>query len=34
MARIISKKDYFEGSGIKLYKGYFDFEKGERVERL
>lgn len=34
MAHILSQKDYINGKGIKLYKGYFDFEKEKIVERL
>ena len=34
MAHILSKKDYIDGKGLKLYNTYFDFEKEKQVERL
>ena len=34
MAHIIGRNDYYEGIGIKLYNTYFDFNKGEQVEKL
>lgn len=34
MARIISRNDYYEGVGIKLYNTCFDFNKGVQVEKL
>lgn len=34
MARILSRDEYYEGKGLKLYNTYFDFDKGVQVERL
>ena len=34
MAKILSRDEYYEGKGLKLYNTYFDFDKGAQVERL